>query len=38
PIEALAALWQIYQPQADDYVTRALSPVQAPSYGVPGDT
>ncbi|MEM0945290.1 MAG: DUF1028 domain-containing protein [Pseudomonadota bacterium] len=38
PIEALAALWQIYQPQADDYVTRALSPDQAPSYGVPGDT
>lgn len=38
PIEALAALWTRYEPQLDDYVTRALDPGAAPSYGVPGDT
>ncbi|MGE3304424.1 MAG: DUF1028 domain-containing protein [Rhizobiaceae bacterium] len=37
PIAALALAWQVYQPQADAYVTRALNPVAAPSYGVPGD-
>lgn len=37
PITAIARAWEIYQPQADDYVTRALDPRQAPSYGVPGD-
>ena len=37
PIEALAAVWEIYRPQLDDYVTRALDPSAAPSYGVPGD-
>ena len=37
PIEAVAAAWQIYKPQMDDYVTRALDPTSAPSYGVPGD-
>lgn len=37
PIAALAALWTIYRPQLDDYVTRALDPSQAPRYGVPGD-
>lgn len=37
PIEALAALWALYQPQLDAYVTRALNPSAAPSYGVPGD-
>jgi uncharacterized Ntn-hydrolase superfamily protein len=37
PIEALAALWQLYKPQLDAYVTRALDPTAAPSYGVPGD-
>ncbi len=37
PIEALAELWHIYQPQLDAYVTRALDPSAAPSYGVPGD-
>ncbi|MFN3498575.1 MAG: DUF1028 domain-containing protein, partial [Pannonibacter indicus] len=26
-----------YKPQAADYVTRALNPAAAPSYGVPGD-
>lgn len=37
PIEALEALWAIYEPQLDAYVTRALNPASAPSYGVPGD-
>jgi uncharacterized Ntn-hydrolase superfamily protein len=37
PIEAVAAAWHIYKPQMDDYVTRALDPTSAPSYGVPGD-
>ena len=37
PIEALAAAWDVYRPQMDDYVTRALDPTAAPSYGVPGD-
>jgi uncharacterized Ntn-hydrolase superfamily protein len=37
PIGRLAALWQIWQPQMDDYVTRALDPTAAPRYGVPGD-
>jgi uncharacterized Ntn-hydrolase superfamily protein len=37
PIEALASLWDIYKPQLDAYVTRALDPTAAPSYGVPGD-
>ena len=37
PIEAVAAAWRIYKPQMGDYVTRALNPTLAPSYGVPGD-
>lgn len=37
PVEALGELWGIYKPQIDDYVTRALDPSAAPSYGVPGD-
>jgi uncharacterized Ntn-hydrolase superfamily protein len=37
PIERLAALWELYKPQLDAYVTRALDPSAAPSYGVPGD-
>jgi uncharacterized Ntn-hydrolase superfamily protein len=37
PLGALAALWQIYSPQIDDYVRRALDPGGAPSYGVPGN-
>ncbi len=37
PIEALADLWDIYKPQLDAYVARALDPSTAPSYGVPGD-
>ena len=37
PIEAIAKAWEVYKPQLDDYVTRALDPTAAPSYGVPGD-
>lgn len=37
PIAELAALWERYAPQLDAYVTRALDPREAPSYGVPGD-
>jgi uncharacterized Ntn-hydrolase superfamily protein len=37
PIHELAGLWQVWKPQQDDYVVRALDPTQAPSYGVPGD-
>lgn len=37
PIAELSALWERYAPQLDDYVTRALNPSAAPSYGVPGD-
>jgi len=37
PLADLAALWAVWQPQMHDYVTRALNPAAAPSYGVPGD-
>lgn len=37
PIRALQHLWEAYRPQMNDYVTRALNPAAAPSYGVPGD-
>jgi len=37
PIKVLFNLWQDYQPQMQDYVTRALDPREAPSYGVPGN-
>lgn len=37
PVEELAALWERWRPLAGDYVTRALHPGTAPTYGVPGD-
>ena len=37
PIGQLAGLWHSYQPQMEDYITRAIDPTRAPSYGVPGD-
>lgn len=37
PIQQLHELWTLYQPQVEDYVTRALNPGDAPGYGVPGD-
>ena len=38
PVAALAALWALWAPQMDAYVTRALNPASAPAYGVAGDT
>lgn len=37
PITAIATAWDVYKPQLDAYVQRALDPREAPSYGVPGD-
>src|SRR3954451_3048239 len=37
PIADLERLWEVYAPQLDAYVTRALDTTAAPSYGVPGD-
>ena len=37
PIAQLDRLWQAYRPQMQDYLTRALDPTAASSYGVPGD-
>ena len=37
PITGLASLWEVYKPQMGAYVSRALNPAGAPSYGVPGD-
>jgi len=37
PIAELAELWCIYQPQMQAYITRAVDPANAESYGVPGD-
>lgn len=37
PIGQLARAWEVYEPQIDAYVQRALDPRAAPGYGVPGD-
>ncbi|MEX3015712.1 DUF1028 domain-containing protein [Gymnodinialimonas hymeniacidonis] len=37
PIEAIATAWEVYKPQLDAYIQRAIDPRGAPSYGVPGD-
>jgi uncharacterized Ntn-hydrolase superfamily protein len=37
PLAELTKLWTVFEPQMDAYVTRALNPTEAPSYGVPGD-
>ena len=37
PVENIATAWEIYKPQLEAYVQRALDPREAPSYGVPGD-
>ena len=37
PIGELVRLWELWKPQAEAYITRALDPTEAPSYGVPGD-
>ena len=37
PIEVISKAWNIYKPQIQDYIQRALDPREASSYGVPGD-
>lgn len=37
PIESLLACWEIYEPQVEDYILRAVDPEAAPRFGVPGD-
>ena len=37
PISKLRTIWKEYLPQIEPYLTRALNPEAAPSYGVPGD-
>lgn len=37
PVGELTRVWEVYKPQLEDYVTRALDPSAAPAYGVPGD-
>jgi uncharacterized Ntn-hydrolase superfamily protein len=37
PIAKIREIYQVWAPQAQDYVTRALNPNSAPSYGVPGN-
>lgn len=36
PVAALTTVWDIYAPQIEDYVRRALDPGAAPGFGVPG--
>jgi len=37
PVSELAQLWRVWEPQAADYLTRAVAPDTSPGYGVPGD-
>ena len=37
PIGDLVALWELWQPQKNDYRVRGVDPTRAPSYGVAGD-
>ncbi len=37
PIAELALIWDVYSPQIEDYVRRAVDPGRAPNFGVPGD-
>ena len=37
PIANIATAWEIYKPQLEAYIQRAIDPREAPSYGVPGD-
>ena len=37
PVGQLNDLWARWEPELDGYVTRALQPGAAPSFGVPGD-
>ena len=37
PIHELEMIWQVYQPQMQAYVERALDPANSESYNAPGD-
>lgn len=37
PIAEISELWERWKGEMEAYVSRALNPSQAPSYGVPGD-
>ena len=37
PIAEITALWDRWKGEMEAYVSRALNPSVAPSYGVPGD-
>jgi uncharacterized Ntn-hydrolase superfamily protein len=37
PIATLASIYELYAPQIEDYVRRALDPGAAPAFGVPGN-
>jgi len=37
PVGDLGALWELWQPQKNDYRVRGVDPTRAPSYGVAGD-
>jgi uncharacterized Ntn-hydrolase superfamily protein len=37
PIASLLAAWEVFGPQVEDYIRRAIDPEAAPSYSVPGD-
>ncbi len=37
PIHELKMIWQVYQPQMNAYIVRALDPANSESYGAPGD-
>jgi uncharacterized Ntn-hydrolase superfamily protein len=32
PVAALGAIWDIYAPQIEDYVRRAIDPIHAPGF------
>jgi uncharacterized Ntn-hydrolase superfamily protein len=38
PVADLTALLDVWLPQREDYIIRALNPAAAPSYGVAGDS
>ena len=37
PIDRLQEIWEVYAPQMEDYVRRAVAPSAAPTFGVPGN-
>lgn len=37
PVDELLKVWDVYRPQMQDYIARALDPSAAPAFGVPGD-